>query len=248
MPCRSTATPRPRSPPRRTCWSSTWTSSGPRRRRWRAAACWPAGTRRRGGMRIWTSTQTSTGVRAAVAAKLGLAAGRRGRDHPRRRRRLRGQDHAPVAGRGAGAVGGAAARAAGQVHRGPARALHRQRARARAAAPRPGRVRRRGPDPRAGRAVLARQRRLHPLRPDRADHHLDPAARPVQAGRLPGRVRLALHQHRDRHPVPGRGPPAGRVRHGTHHGRDRGRSSGSTGRWCASATSSSPTRCPTTRG
>ena len=47
-------------------------------------------------------------------------------------------------------------------------------------------LRRRGPDARARRAVLARQRRLHAVRHHRADHHLDPAARPVQAGRLPG--------------------------------------------------------------
>ena len=36
---------------------------------------------------------------------------------------------------------------------------------------------------RAQRRVLARPRRLHALRPDRPDHHLDPAARPLQAGR-----------------------------------------------------------------
>ena len=35
--------------------------------------------------------------------------------------------------------------------------------------------------------VLARPRRLHAVRPDRPDHHLDPAARALQAGRLPGR-------------------------------------------------------------
>ena len=42
-------------------------------------------------------------------------------------------------------------------------------------------------------AVLARQRRLHAVRADRADHHLDPAARALQAGRLPGRVRQSLY-------------------------------------------------------
>ena len=71
---------------------------------------------------------------------------------------------------------------AGEVHGGPPRALHLRGARARPATPHRGRVRRRRPGPRARRAVLARPRRLHPVRPDRADHHLDPAARPVQAG------------------------------------------------------------------
>ncbi len=88
-----------------------------------------------GRLRMWTSTQTATGVRAAVAAKLGLALADVEVITPD--------------------VGGAAARAAGQVHRGPARALHRQRARARAAAPRAGRLRRRRPAAGPGRAVLA---------------------------------------------------------------------------------------------
>ena len=82
-------------------------------------------------LRIWSSTQTSTGVRAAVAAKLGLALDERRRDHSRRRRRLRGQDQASVAGGGARPDGGARAGPAGEVHRGPARALHLLRARAR---------------------------------------------------------------------------------------------------------------------
>ncbi len=61
-----------------------------------------------------------------------------------------------------------------------------------------GRLRRRGPPARPRREVLARQRRLHALRHHRADHHLHPAARALQAGRLPGRVLVAVHQHRDR--------------------------------------------------
>ena len=62
--------------------------------------------RRRGPLRVYTSTQTSTGVRAAVAAKLGLPL-QQGRVHrARRRRRLRRQDRAPVAGGGPGPVGG----------------------------------------------------------------------------------------------------------------------------------------------
>ena len=153
----------------------------------------------------------------------GARAGRRRRDHARRGRRVRRQDRAPVARGGAGAVGREAARQAGQVHRGPDRALHVERARARPAAPGQGRVRRRRPGARAGRAVLARQRGLHPVRADRAHHHLDPAARPVQAWRVPGRVQLAVHQHRDRHAVPRRRPAAGRVRDGADDGRDRGR-------------------------
>ena len=43
--------------------------------RWRAAAPSPAGTPTSAGCTVWTSTQTSTGVRAAVAAKLGLDLG-----------------------------------------------------------------------------------------------------------------------------------------------------------------------------
>jgi len=61
-------------------------------------------------LRMYTSTQTSTGVRAAVAAKLGLPADQ-GRVHRSRcGRRLRGQDHASVAGGGARPLGCAPAR------------------------------------------------------------------------------------------------------------------------------------------
>ena len=73
------------------------------------------------------------------------------RDHARRRRRLRGQDQPPVARGAAGADGRARARPAGEVHRGPARALHLLGPRARAGAPRRGRVRRRRPGARARR-------------------------------------------------------------------------------------------------
>ena len=55
-----------------------------------------------GALRIYSSTQTSTGVRAAVAARLGPTAGQ-GRVHrPGRRRGLRSQDRAPMAGGGDG--------------------------------------------------------------------------------------------------------------------------------------------------
>ena len=46
------------------------------------------------------------------------------RDHPRRRRRLRRQDQPPVARGAAGPAGRAGPRPAGEVHRGPPRALH----------------------------------------------------------------------------------------------------------------------------
>ena len=71
-------------------------------------ARWDTEARR---MRIWTSTQTSTGVRAAVAAKLDLAADGGRRHHPRRGRRIRREDRASLAGGSARALGGAAAAA-----------------------------------------------------------------------------------------------------------------------------------------
>ena len=126
---------------------------------------------------VHTSTQTSTSVRQAIAAKLGLPVDRV-------------EVVTPDVGGGFGVKivhpwpeevlvpwAARAARAAGEVDRGPARALHLQRPRARAAAPRAGRVRRRRAAARALGGVLARQRGLHPLRPDRADHHQHPAAR-----------------------------------------------------------------------
>jgi hypothetical protein len=97
-----------------------------------------------------------------------------------------------------------------------------------------------------GRPVRPRQRRLHPLRDHRPHHHRDPAPRPLQAGRLPGRVPLAVHQHRDRHPLPGRRPAPGGVRDGADPGRRSPPTWASTGPGSARPTSSSPTRCPTT--
>ncbi len=199
-----------------------------------------------GRLQVWSSTQTSTGVRAAIASRLGLdlvavdvitpdVGGGFGVkiNHPWPEELL-----VPLAARLLGP--------AGQVHRGPARALHRLGARAGPAPPRRGRVRRRGPGPGARRAVLARQRGLHAVRPDRADHHLHPAPRPLQAGRLPRAVRLALHQHRHRHALPRRRPSAGVLRHGADDGRHRGRAWATTARWCGRPTSSSPTSSPTT--
>ena len=144
------------------------------------------------------------------------------RDHARRGRRLRREDQPPVARGAAGPAGGPGAGPAGEVHRGPPRALHLLRPRARPGAPRRGRLRRRRSAARARRDVLARPRRLHAVRPDRPDHHLDPAARALQARGLPGVVRVALHQHRDGHALPRRRAAAGLLRDGADHGRDRG--------------------------
>ena len=97
----------------------------------------------------------------------------------------------------------------GQVGRGPARALHQRGARARPAPAGHRRLRRRRPPARARRQALARQRRLHPLRHHRPDHHLDPAARPLQARDRPLRVLVALHEHRLRDALSGRLRPQG---------------------------------------
>ena len=74
------------------------------------------------------------------------------RDHARRRRRLRREDQPPVARGAAGAAGGPRARPTGEVHRGPSRALHLLRPRARPGAAHRGRLRRRRPAARAERA------------------------------------------------------------------------------------------------
>ena len=71
--CRRSATPPPRSPRRRTGSSSTSTversACTPLEGRG-VVARWDPDVSR---LRVWSSTQTSTGVRAAVAAKLGPA-------------------------------------------------------------------------------------------------------------------------------------------------------------------------------
>ena len=115
------------------------------------------------------------------------------------------------------------ARPAGQVDGGPARALRLVRTRARSASRGRGRVRRRGSAARSLGALLARQRGLHAVRADRADHHVDPAARAVQARGLPGRVPEPLHQHRARHALPRRRSTAGVLRDGAGDGRHRPR-------------------------
>ena len=132
-------------------------------------------------LQVWSSTQTSTGLRAAIAAKLGLDL-------------LQVDVIAPDVGGGFGVkimhpwpedlvVSMAAQRAGppGQVHRGPPRALRVLGPRARPGPPGRGRLRRRRPAPRPVGGVLARPRRLHAVRADRPDHHLHPAARALQA-------------------------------------------------------------------
>ena len=71
--------------------------------------------------------------------------------------------------------------------------------------------------------VLARQRGLHAVRADRADHHRHPVARSLQAWGLPGRVPQPLHQHGARDAVPRSRPTAGLFRDGTGDGCDRPR-------------------------
>ncbi len=114
-------------------------------------------------------------------------------------------------------------RGRGEVGRGPARALHLLRPRAWPAPAGAGRLRRRRAAARPRREVLARQRGLHAIRDHRPDHHLHPAARSLQAGRVPLRVLVALHQHGPRHALPRGGAPAGVLRDGAHHGRHRRR-------------------------
>ena len=117
--------------------------------RWRARASRPLGRRRPVPAGVLLDPGVDLG--AAAHRREARAAGRPGRgDRAGRRRRLRREDHAPVAGGDPGAVGGDAARAAGEVDRGPPRALHLLRPRARPGAPRPGRIRRRRPDARPG--------------------------------------------------------------------------------------------------
>ena len=111
-----------------------------RRRRWRAAACWPDGTPNRRRLRIWSSTQTATGLRAAVAAKLQLDL-------------ADVEVITPDVGGGFGvkinhpwpeevlvAFAARALAPAGEVHRRPPRTFHRVGARARPAASRRGRA------------------------------------------------------------------------------------------------------------
>ncbi len=197
------------------------------------AARWDIGLQAAAGLELHPDLhRRARGGRGQAGSRPG--AGRR--RHPRRRRRLRRQDHAPVAGGAARPDGGDGAGPAGEVHRGPARALRVERTRTRPGAARRGRVRRRRAAARAVGRLLARQRRLHAVRADRPDHHLHPAPRPLQARRLPGGLRVALHQHGHRHAVPRRRAPAGRLRDGAHDGRDRGVPRQGPRRQCARST------------
>ena len=172
-----------------------------------------------------------------------------GRVHrPRRGRRLRRQDQPPVARGGPRPLGRKSSRAGGEVDRGPARALHLQRARARAAAAGQGRLRRRGPDARARREVLARQRRLHALRHHRPDHHLAPSCSgptsPAPTAASSGRSTPTPSSSRPT------AAPAGRRAASRWNApwTPSPTPSGSTAPRCGRATSSSRARCPTTTG
>ena len=85
------------------------------------------------------------------------------------------------------------------------------------------RLRRRGPDHRPRRPHLARQRRVHALRDHRADRDGDPAGRPVRDPGVPGDRRERLHEHRDRDAVPRRRAAAGLLRDGADDGPHRRR-------------------------
>ena len=186
--CRRSATPRPRSPPRRT---RSTLDLDDRAQRLDAdggqGRLRPLGRRRRVACGSTPPPRPRPSVRAAIAAKLGLPL-------------TKVEVITPDVGGGFGVkimhpwpeeilVPWAAIRLgrAGEVDRGPARALHLL-ARTSAASSTQVEVgfdddgRLLGPR----RAVLARQRRLHAVRHHRPDRHLHPAARAVQARRLPG--------------------------------------------------------------
>ncbi len=178
-------------------------------------------------LRLWTSTQTSTGVRAAVAAKLGLDL-------------TNVEVITPDVGGGFGVkivhpwpeevLVPMAARALGQ----PVKFTEDRREHFIAAA----HERAQQHHVEVGFDDEGRLLGLHvtfwhdhgaytpyglivpAVRADRADRDVDPAARPVQARRVPGRVREPVHEHGHRDAVPGRRPATGRVRHGADSGCD----------------------------
>ena len=80
------------------------------------------------------------------------------------------------------------------------------------------------------------------------DRHLHPAARTVQAGRLPGRVSSLYTTTVIVTPYRGAGPAAGRVRDGTHDGRDRRRRSAWTARRCGRRNFIQPDEFPFDQG
>ena len=181
-------------------------------------------------LRVYTSTQASTSVRAAIAAKLELSLDKV-------------EVIAPDVGGGFGVkivhpwpeellvpMAAIALGRRGEVDRGPPRALHLLGARAPAAAGDHRRVRRRRPDHRARRPHLARQRRVHALRDHRADRDGDPAGRAVRDPGVPGDRRVGLHEHRDRDAVPRRRAAAGLLRDGADDGPHRRRARPGPGR------------------
>ena len=241
---------RRRSPPHRTQWTSQLdgravSASTPLEGKG-VYARWDTDDR---SLRVYSSTQTSTSVRLRPRRQA-RHPGRPGRGgRARRRRRLRGEDRAPVAGGGARPVGGDPARPRGQVGRGPARALHLGRPRAPARSTASGSA----STPTAGCSGLD-VTFLHDNGAYTPYGIIVPIITstqllgPVQAGHLPGRVPVPLHEHGHRHALPGRRPAARLLRHGAGDGRGRRPARASTGPSCGSATSSSRTRCPTTTG
>lgn len=174
-----------------------------------------------GSLRVYTSTQTSTSVRAAIATKLRLPQGKV-------------EVVAPDVGGGFGVkimhpwpeevlvpCGPPADR---EVKRtAEARALHPGRARAGTGPPRPGRVRRRRAHPWSG--TCGSCTTTVPTRRTAAScrSSLDPATRPVQARRVPGGVPESLPEHGHRHAVPRCRPAAGGPLHGARDRPRRGR-------------------------
>ena len=218
--------------------------------RWRARACTPAGTPTTESCGSTRRTQASTSVRAAIAAKLGLPLAKVEVIAPGRRRRLRREDHAPVAGGDAGADGRDRGSAA-PVKWTEDRREHfiSSRPRARPAAAHHGRVRRRRPDLGARRArsgtTTAPTRRTGSSCPIVTSTQL---LGPYKPGAYRVEFYSRLHQHGDRHAVPRRraGRRACFAMERTMD-RDRRRRSAWTGPRCARRTSSSPTSSPTTR-
>ena len=209
-------------------------------------ARWDAERRRAAHLLLHPDVDRRAGRRRRQARP---AAGQ-GRVHrPRRGRRLRRQDHAPVARGGPGAVGGPAARRRGQVDRGPPRALHLLRARARPAAGGDGRLRRRGPAARASTCRFWHDNGAYTpygiIVPIITSTQL---LGPYKPGAYRVRVLVALHQHRPRHALPRRRPAAGRASRWSGRWTPSPTTSASTAPRCARATSSSPSEMPYDHG
>ena len=220
--CRRSATSRPPWPPPRTGSPSTWPSSAARAPRWRARASTPSGTSTRARCACTPPPRPPTGVRAAVAAKLGMPL-------------AKVECIAPDVGGGFGVK---------IVHPWPEEVLVPWAAR------NLGREVKWTEDRREHFISSAHERgqlqevtvgfddegRLLAL--DVRFWHDNGAYTPYgiivpiitatqllgpyKPRRLPRRVLVALHQHRSRDAVSGRRPPAGLLRHGARDGCDRG--------------------------